>query len=129
MSTLVLACSLRILLLLWRHTEMDPSPLLYFCTFHPPQAQEQTQTPLFLYCHPLMLCTEERKQDQMSFCTDIMWMFCVMLRVMLQQRRPLLCSSSSFHQALQAEGLLQSPVDLVESFFRSSEQTPKYKSG
>lgn len=58
---------------------MDPSPLLYFCTSHPPQAQEQTQTPLFLYCHLLMLCTEERKQDQMSFCTDIMWMFCVML--------------------------------------------------
>lgn len=39
-----------------------------------------------------MLCTEERKQDQMSFCTDIMWMFCVMLRgdVTAEETTPLL---------------------------------------
>lgn len=92
MNILVIACSSGILSLFWRHTEMAPSPLLCFCTYPPPHAQEQTQTPLFLYSHPLTVRTEERKQDQTSLRTDIMWMFCVMLHgdVTAEEATPLL---------------------------------------
>lgn len=39
-----------------------------------------------------MACMGERKQDQLSLHTDIMWMFCVMLRgdVIAGQATPLL---------------------------------------
>jgi len=70
---------------------MASPPLLLYLP-RPPQTQKQTHSPLFLYSCPLMVCMGETKQDQMSLCTDIMWMFCIVLRgeVTAGQATPLL---------------------------------------
>lgn len=62
----------------------DDSPYFTFvppplCAHVPTHTNTHSFVLMFLPKHRLMMCMGERKQGQMSLCSDIMWMLCVML--------------------------------------------------